>query len=66
MGKRDKEHRKRVQKRNNQIKGAEKAYEKLYQEMMKKHLQQLVEEHKKNTSGMTENSETTNTEEGVG
>ena len=61
MGKRDKEHRKRVQKRNNQIKGAEKAYEKL-----KKHLQQLVEEHKQNTSGMTENSETTNTEEGVG
>jgi len=38
MGKRDKEHRKRVQARNNQLKGTEKMYQKMYQEVMKKQL----------------------------
>jgi hypothetical protein len=59
MGKRDKEHRKRVQARNNQLKGAEKMYQKMYQEVMKKQLEHLVAEHKAKTSGETETDETT-------
>ena len=62
MGKRDKEHRKRVQARNNQLKGAEKMYQKMYQEVMKKQLEQLIAEHKEKTSGETESGETTITE----
>ena len=62
MGKRDKEHRKRVQARNNQLKGVEKMYQKMYQEVMKNQLQKLVEEHKAKTSGETESGETTITE----
>ena len=59
MGKKDKEHRKRVQARNNQLKGLEKTYQKMYQEMMKKQLEMLIEEHKANTSGQTETGEST-------
>jgi len=59
MGKRDKDHRKRVQARNNQLKGAEKMYQKMYQEVMKKQIEQLVAEHKVKTSGETETDETT-------
>ena len=59
MGKRDKNHRKRVQARNNQLKGAEKMYQKMYQEVMKKQIEQLVAEHKEKTSGETETDETT-------
>jgi len=55
MGKRAKEHRKKVLKRNNQIKSAQKIYEKMYNEVMTKQLEALVEEHKQNTSGTTEN-----------
>ena len=62
MGKRDKEHRKRVQARNNQLKGIEKMYQKMYQEVMKNQLEKLVEEHKAKTSGETEAGETTITE----
>jgi hypothetical protein len=57
MGKREKEHRKKVEARNNKLKGAEKMYQKMYQEMMKQHLNKLVEEHKANASGTTENGE---------
>jgi len=59
MGKADKDHRKRVQARNNQLKGAEKMYQKMYQEVMKKQIEQLVAEHKTKTSGETETDETT-------
>lgn len=62
MGKKDKEHRKRVQARNNQLKGLEKTYQKMYQEVMKSQLERLVEEHKAKTSGETESGETTITE----
>ena len=62
MGKREKEHRKRVQARNNQLKGVEKMYQKMYQEVMKNQLEKLVEEHKAKTSGETESGETTITE----
>lgn len=62
MGKADKQHRKRVQARNNQLKGVEKMYQKMYQEVMKKQLEKLVEEHKEKTSGETESGETTITE----
>ena len=58
MGKREKEHRKRVQARNNQLKGVDK----MYQEVMKKQLERLVEEHKEKMSGETESGETTITE----
>lgn len=59
MGKKDKEHRKRVQARNNQLKGLERTYQKMYQDIMKKQLEKLVEEHKANTSGETESGEIT-------
>ena len=59
MGKRDKDHRKRVQARNNQLKGAEKMYQKMYQEVMKKQIEQLVAEHNEKTSCETETDETT-------
>ena len=59
MGKKDKEHRKRVQARNNQLKGLERTYQKMYQDIMKKQLETLIEEHKANTSGQTESGETT-------
>ena len=59
MGKKDKEHRKRVQARNNQMKGLEKTYQKMYQELMKQQLERLVEEHKEKTSGKTESDEAT-------
>jgi len=62
MGKRDKNHRKRVQARNNQLKGVEKMYQKMYQEVMKKQIERLVEEQKEKTSGETESGETTITE----
>lgn len=64
MGKRAKEHRKKVLKRNNSIKAAQKIYNKMYNELMQKQLQALVEEHKQNTSGATENPFTP-TEQGV-
>jgi len=43
MGKREKEHRKRVAARNQKIKGAQRTYEKLYNEQMKKYLEDLRE-----------------------
>lgn len=55
MGKRAKEHRKKVLKRNNNIKTAQKLYQKMYDEVMKKQLEAMVEEHKQKTSGTTEN-----------
>ena len=64
MGKREKEHRKKVLKRNNKIKAAQKIYNKMYDEIMKKQLQSLVDEHKQTTSGATENP-FTSTEAGV-
>lgn len=61
MGKNKKDHRKRVQSRNNQLKGAEKIYKQMYQEVMKQQLEKLVDEHKAKASGETENSETQTT-----
>ena len=62
MGKNKKEHRKRVEARNNQLKGLERTYQKMYQEVTKKQLEKLIEEHKEQTSGKTESTETTITE----
>jgi hypothetical protein len=41
MGKRAKEHRKKVAARNQQIKSAQKAYEKLYNEQMMKYIEDM-------------------------
>jgi hypothetical protein len=41
MGKRAKEHRKKVAARNQQIKSAQKAYEKLYNEQMMKYVEEM-------------------------
>jgi N-glycosylase/DNA lyase len=41
MGKRSKEHRKKVAARNQQIKSAQKAYEKLYNEQMMKYIEDM-------------------------
>jgi len=55
MGKTKKEHRKRVAARNDKLKGLHKTYSKLYQEAMKRQLEELVNEHKEKFSGQTEN-----------
>ena len=44
MGKREKEHRKKVAARNQKIKSAQHAYEKLYNEKLKKYLEDLREQ----------------------
>ena len=44
MGKREKEHRKKVAARNQKIKGAQRTYEKLYNEQLKKYLEDLKEQ----------------------
>jgi len=41
MGKRAKEHRKKVVARNQKIKSAQKAYEKLYNEQMMKYVEEM-------------------------
>ena len=41
MGKKDKEHRKKVAARNQQIKSAQKSYEKLYNEQVAKYIEEL-------------------------
>ena len=41
MGKRAKEHRKKVAKRNDSIKQAQKVYEKMYNEMMMKEIEKI-------------------------
>jgi hypothetical protein len=52
MGKRAKEHRKKVAKRNESIKQSQKIYEKMYQEMMRKEIEKIRNE----KSGNTENN----------
>lgn len=44
MGKKDKEHRKRVTQRNAELKGIQNAYQKIYKEVMTKQLEALREE----------------------
>jgi hypothetical protein len=41
MGKKEKEHRKKVATRNQKIKSAQKAYQKLYDEQMTKYIEEL-------------------------
>jgi hypothetical protein len=55
MGKNKKEHRKRVAARKERMKGLHNTYQKLYQEAMKKQLEELIKEHKEKFSGETEN-----------
>lgn len=55
MGKRAKEHRKKVAVRNQQIKSAQKAYEKLYNEQMMKYIEELKA--KAAESGTTESDQ---------
>lgn len=52
MGKRAKEHRKKVLARNAKMKGMEKAYQKVMNEMYQKYLKELEE---MKASGVTEN-----------
>jgi cobyric acid synthase len=48
MGKKKQEHRKRVAKRNAELKGAQRVYQQMYQEVMKKQIEALREEYEKN------------------
>ena len=50
-----KNHKQKVKVRNEKIKGAQKAYNKMYQEVMMQRLKELVEEHKA-MSGLTEDN----------
>lgn len=61
MGKRAKEHRKKVQKRNQKIATERKKFQKLYSEMLTKKLEELQE----NYSATTENEDVFNTSENI-
>lgn len=58
MGKRAKEHRKKVVARNQKIKSAQKAYEKLYNEQMMKYVEEMREKAAAE-SGTTESDQST-------
>jgi hypothetical protein len=55
MGKKDKEHRKKVQSRNQKLKAADNAMQKLFKESMKKQLEELTKQREAEMSGTTEN-----------
>ena len=55
MGKRAKEHRKKVLARNAKMKGVERAYQKVMNEAYQKYLQELQAAQAAQTSGKTEN-----------
>lgn len=57
MGKKAKEHRKKVASRNQKIKSAQKAYEKLYNEQMTKYIEEMRA--KMAESGNTESDQST-------
>lgn len=59
MGKKDKEHRKKVAARNQQIKAAQNAYQKLMNEQMQKYLSDLQEAAKKQKESEIQNTGTT-------
>jgi hypothetical protein len=61
MGKRAKEHRKKVQIRNQKIATERKKFQKLYSEMLTKKLEELQEKY----SATTENEEVLNTSENI-
>jgi hypothetical protein len=61
MGVRKKEHRKKVAARNQKIKSAQKAYEKLYNEQIKKYIEELKA--KATESGITESDQSTISEQ---
>jgi len=54
MGKRDKEHRRKVAARNQQIKGQQNAMQKLFNESMKAQLEELKKQHEVEMSGDTQ------------
>lgn len=56
MGKKDKEHRKKVAARNQKIKGAQRTYEKMYNEQMKKYLEDLRTKYESTTGETAETS----------
>lgn len=56
MGKRAKEHRKRVAKRNERLKAGKKKFEKEYQELLTQKFKEMQEKY----SGVTGTEETTN------
>ena len=61
MGKRAKEHRKRVQKRNDRIKSEQKRYEKMMNDVMTKQIETMKQ--KIDESQPTENNESQTTEQ---
>ena len=55
MGKQKKEHRKKVVARNQKLKAADSAMQKLFQESMKRQLAELTRQREAEMSGTTEN-----------
>ena len=55
MGKKDKEHRKKVQSRNQKLKAAESAMQKLFNESMRRQLAELTKQREAEMSGDTQN-----------
>jgi hypothetical protein len=54
MGKRDKEHRKKVAARNQKLKGQQNAMQKLFNESMKQQLEELKKQREVEMSGETQ------------
>jgi hypothetical protein len=54
MGKRDKEHRKKVAARNQKLKGQQNAMQKLFNESMKQQLEELKKQREVEMSGQTQ------------
>lgn len=61
MGKKAKEHRKRVQKRNDRIKSEQKRYEKMMNDVMTKQIEMMKQKFEE--SQVTENNESQTTEQ---
>lgn len=61
MGKKAKEHRKRVQKRNDKIKSEQKRYEKMMNDVMTKQIEMMKQKFEE--SQVTENNESQTTEQ---
>ncbi len=55
MGKKDKEHRRKVEARNQKLKAAENAMQKLFNESMRRQLEELRKQREAEMSGDTQN-----------
>ena len=55
MGKKDKEHRRKVEARNQRLKAADNAMQKLFKESMRRQIEELTKQREAEMSGDTQN-----------